>query len=284
MTIHQQAAVWRNHASQWQKVGPPLRPSTQDGALMMAAVAPNLRDRREGAKVVVLGVTQELVQLAWPNHVSLHAFDHSAEMIAAVWQPHPVVPGTVRQARWEDLPLPNRSVKVAIGDGSLNALPRLAEYPAVLVELARVLEPEGVLCLRCFVRPPVPETQPTVSAAALSGEIRSFHALKWRVAMTLSEAPEFSVAVSDIHAAFESMFPDREVLAAAAGWPLEIIDSIDAYKGAQTRYTFPSLIALAEICSPHFALAEVRCGDYELADRCPTVSFKLSDRRTDCGA
>ena len=109
---------------------------------------------------------------------------------------------------------------------------------------------------------------------ALGGRIRSFHALKWRVAMLLSDGPEFSVAVAEIHATFDRLFPDRERLAAAGGWPGELISTIDAYAGAPTRYTFPTLAAALEAARPWFEAVEVRRGRYELSDCCPIVAFR----------
>lgn len=273
MTQPEQSAVWSRHSSQWRKVGAPLRPSAEDGALMMAAVAPALGRHSDALEVVVLGVTPELVQLPWPAHTRLHAFDHSAEMIATVWQPHPRVPSAAQQASWQRLPLPDGSVDAFVGDGSLNALPTTGDYPEVLAELVRLLRPGGSLCLRCFIRPDARESLDAVAAAVAAGEVRSFHALKWRVAMALSEAPSFSVAVADIHAAFESAFPDRGRLSETTGWPAEAIATIDAYKGTQTRYTFPTMAALKAVCAPYFEVQEVLRGGYELAERCPTVRF-----------
>ena len=271
MTQPEQSAVWRRHSSQWRKVGPPLRPGPEDADLMMAAVAPAMRQPAETADVVVLGVTPELVQLPWPAHARLHAFDHSAEMIASVWQPHPRIPSSAQQASWQHLPLPDQSVLVFVGDGSLNALPDLSDYPDVLAEVVRLMRPGGTLCLRCFIRPDVRESLYAVAAAVAAGRVGSFHALKWRVAMAISEGPAFSVAVADIHDAFEATFPDRERLASSTGWPVEVIGTIDAYKGTQTRYTFPTMAALKAISAPFFEVQEVLYGRYELAERCPTV-------------
>lgn len=274
LTTNEQNAVWSRHSSQWQKVGAPLRPTTQDADLMLAAVASRLSRWDGEASVAVLGVTPELVQLPWPSHVKLCAFDHSAEMIASVWQAHRSVPSSVTLASWQNLPLPESSLGLVVGDGSLNVLPSLQDYPALLSELDRVLLPEGLVCLRCFIRPDRRESLAAVAADAEEGKILSFHSLKWRIAMSLSEGPEFSVAVADIHAAFGTVFRDRAALAQRSGWPLAVIDTIDAYQGASTRYTFPTLDALAGVCSPYFLIEKVAYGDYELAERCPTLSLR----------
>jgi len=82
------------------------------------------------------------------------------------------------------------------------------------------------------------------------------------------------VAVSDVHSTFNRLFPDRSRLAEKAGWAREAVDTIDAYEGKQVRYTFPTLEVLRHAALPFFGLETVRRGQYELAERCPTVLFR----------
>lgn len=209
----------------------------------------------------------------WPVPVDLLAFDHSAEMIAAVWRPPAGRAASVVQAQWQRLPVADRTVDLVIGDGSLNALPTHSVIARVGREVARVLRPDGALVLRAFVRPDIPEPLDAVAAALATDAIGSFHALKWRLAMALSQGPDFSVAVDDIHRAFAALVPDRAALSARTGWPRDTIDAIDAYRGAQTRYTFPTAAALRRALRPEFHLDEHRTAEYELAERCPTLRF-----------
>lgn len=278
MSTADQSAAWRKHSNQWQKMGPPLRPCARDGEATMKLALPALLARKTAATVAVLGVTPEIVRLPWPNHVHIHAFDQSAEMIGALWHPHPHLPSKVTQARWQELPVPDQSIRLVVGDGSLNALPHVSEYAQVLSELARVLETDGLLCVRAYVRPEHREPLEAIVKDALVGNIRSFHALKWRMAMSLSEAPGYSVAATDILAAFEVAFPDRSVLAQATNWSLEVIDTIDAYREASTRFNFPTLPALQDICAPWFVIHDFVYADYELGERCPTSSWRGRNR------
>lgn len=268
--------VWETHARQWQRVGVPLRPSEDDARLMMDLANPLLAHSMR-PRVVVLGVTPEVVQLPWPDGVDLLALDQSAEMIARVWQSHPKIQSSVRQARWQETFLESHSVDLIVGDGSLNVLPSLEAYAELFVELVRVLRRGGGVIIRCFVRPDEKEAMGQVVKAALNGEIRSFHALKWRVAMTLSEAPDFSVPLSDIHAAFSAHFHDRRRLVEIACWEPEVIDTIDAYRGLDTRYTFPTLGALRDAATGLLEMEAPRYGRYELSARCPTVRMTVKN-------
>lgn len=266
-----QQGVWTQHSGQWQRIGSPLRPLPEDAERALAFVAPALG---KASRVLVLGVTPELVQAAWPADTRLLAVDHSGPMISSIWQPNPRIDSTVLQACWQELPLPARSVAAIAGDGSLNALPHADDIRRVLAETARVLAPGGLMALRCYIRPETQESLDAVRDAALQGDIGSFHALKWRIAMALPIGPDCSVAVSAILAAFEWLFPDREELACRAGWPREIIDTIEAYRGNDTRYCFPTLPLLAAMAAAHFRISAQRHGDYELAERCPTLCFQ----------
>ena len=274
MSQNLKTTVWDKHSNQWGRIGSPCRPTEEDGQLLLQMATPSLRDRADAANVVVMGVTPEIVQLAWPAQVRLQAFDHSPEMIASVWRPHPNLSSNVQQVRWQNMPLADHSIDCIVGDGSLTVIDSLEGYPEILVELARVLEPEGSLVLRCFVSPDQPERVEDIAADALSGSIKSFHALKWRVAMAMCAEREFSVRLMDISAAINKLFPDRNLLVERAGWLRESIDTMGAFDGVESCITFPTLSALTEISAPCIELVDLQYGRYEMAECCPTICFK----------
>lgn len=277
MTQDEQAAVWVRHSRQWSQVGPPLKPSAEDADITLRALTPHLAGQTGPFRLVVLGVTPELVGLPWPGHVQLFAFDHSARMIADVWSPNPAVPSFVQQADWRSLPLDSSSVHAVVGDGSLNALPGFDAYGEVLGEMHRLLVPDARIVIRCFIRPGQAETLSAVRVAVEAGEVGSFHALKWRLAMSLASGNGGSVAVADVHSAFEDLFADRVRLSRMTGWPRAQVDTIDAYRAAPTRYTFPTQHEMVRHCSPFFDVEGLSQGTYELADRCPTLTLRRQD-------
>ena len=266
--------VWQRSAKVWKLVAAsPQRPVEEDGRLMLRLASPVLAGQLAPG-VLVLGVTPEIVQLPWPAGTTLTALDHSADMIASLWRPNARIDSRVARARWQSMPVKEGSTSLVAGDGSLNTLPSLRDYPDVLAELVRVLRPGGRLVLRCFLRPEQQEPIEAVAAAAFSGGIRSFSALKWRIAMALDGGSSFSVAVADIRAAFDRLFPDRDRLARASGWELRTLNAIDNYKDLATRFNFPTLTAMRAAVAPGFELAEVCHGHYELAGQCPTLLFQ----------
>lgn len=274
MMHSEQAAVWGQHARQWARVGAPLKPSSEDGRLTLESLAREFQDGHRPWRVAIFGVTPELVQLPWPEFVELRAYDHSAHMIASVWQPHPVVSSTVIQTDWRCLPVDAGTFRAVVGDGIFTVLPDLDDYDAILAEMHRVLETDACAVIRCFVRPDVIESMSDVVTAVNLGEVGSFHALKWRIAMSLADASGASVAVSAIYKAFEAGFSSRSALAKVTGWPEAVIDTIDAYKGVPTRYSFPTLTKIREKFQPYFHIETVKVGSYELGERCPTLTLR----------
>ncbi len=274
MNFHQtkdQAGVWEKHACQWGRVGAPLKPSWEDGENTLHALNESLT-RRSG-RIVILGVTPELVQLQWPQSIELCAYDQSEEMIKAVWQPHPLIKSHVTQARWQCLPAPESSFIAAAGDGALNVLPRLDCYDEVFRELHRVLEDASQAVIRCFIRPDNTESLEEIVRAVRRGDVRSFHALKWRIAMSLVNTSDAAIAVEAIRDAFNDSFPSRSELAKITGWPEAVIGTIDAYKDSPALYSFPTLSELKHQCRAYFSIEDLMYGTYELASRCPTVIF-----------
>src|SRR3954454_13560901 len=105
---------WSLNAQRWALLGPPLRPSLEDTAAAVKALA---RWGDVPARAMVLGVTPELVTLPWPAGSIVYAVDRVRPMID-----HVLPPGPDRQAivaDWCDLPLAARSIDVAVGDGCL---------------------------------------------------------------------------------------------------------------------------------------------------------------------
>ncbi len=272
--------VWARHATQWSRVGPPLRPGPQDAEALRRLSGPPPRQ----APVLVLGLTLEILRAGWLADHELLAVDHSAAMWQALWKT-PAAPSRsprlmALRADWRALPLAGASVGRVLGDGSLNALAGPRDARCVLAELHRVLQPGQCAVLRCFVRDGQAglPTETLVDEVA-AGQVGSFDGLKWRLAMRLADPASGSVAVCLIASTFDALFPDRGRLARHTAWPRECIDAIDAYHGSDTHYHFPTLEALRNLAAPGFALESVHTGNYELARQCPTV--RLARRGAD---
>lgn len=264
--------IWAQQSLRWQSVGLPTRPTPEDIELMhMLAVSHNLKLK----KVSVLGVTPEIIQMRWPDGVELDAFDLSQEMISSVWKPNKnkKVFSKVHQADWQSLPIADGAMDLFIGDGCLTALPGIEKGAAVFEELFRCLKPGGRAVIRCFIRPENKETLEKIISDVESHNIQFFGSLKWRFAMALCNDVTSTVMPSHICNTFNEHFPDRVELSKKTGWNLETINTIDSYIDMTNPFTFPLISEVQNIVDSLFNIEEIKYGSYELASRCPVISF-----------
>lgn len=249
---------WSDYAAHWDKLSPPLRPHADD-------VQVYAHELGLEANTLLLGVTPEIAKLGLRGI----AVDRNAQMIERVW-PRPVN-WQVTQGHWLQLPLPNNSVQQVVGDGALTMLRFPQEYPLFLAELQRVLSPKGKIVLRLFAAPEQAESMGEIRQALTRGEIRSFDALKWRLAMALAHEGEGNVQVAELLEAFNHAFADRKDLLARTGWPELVFDTVDIYKNSAASLSFPKLSEVHALLSPYAKRIRYQHGTYELADRCPIV-------------
>jgi len=215
---------------------------------------------------MLLGVTPQLAPLGG----DLVAVDNSPKMLAQVW-PGDAADRRAILADWTALPFAAGEFDAVIGDAPLNAAPHHAEI--VVAEVTRVLGPNGRFVFRAFCSPETSESLQAIEDDAFEGRAGNFHALKWRIAMALAASrPAAIVAVSDILAAFNALFPDRSKLASRTGWPMEQIETVDAYVGADHSLSFPTLRSILGLIGARFSEVAVIDGEgYPLAERCPTL-------------
>jgi hypothetical protein len=222
--------------------------------------------------LLLMGVTPELCSLPRGKRSRVIAAELSADMIRAVW------PGRLRPrdevlcADWRRIPLRSGSIDVALSDGSLTNLPFPSGYAEVCAELRRVLGVEGRWVARCFVQASRPEAVQDVLADLADGRAGGFHAFKWRLAMALQPNAEAGVVLAEVWKALHETEHDFEALASRYGWPVDAVRTIEAYRGLETRYSFPSLADLRDLfADAGFSILEASVPSYELGDRCPTL-------------
>jgi hypothetical protein len=222
--------------------------------------------------VLLLGVTPELADLGR----TLVGVDKNEMMIAKIW-PGDTSRRRVVKADWRALPFAAREFSAAIGDGSLNALPYPDGYRQICDQLSKVVRPGGRIAFRLYKTPDRPETVDAARAAVESREIKGFGAFKWRLAMAIvAETGDPNLAVEDIRARFDQLFPDRGRLAGTTGWAADDIDTIDVYKGSPEIYSFPTFDQLRTAIPAAYGTPRlVAAGSYELAERCPLVLMDL---------
>lgn len=164
---------WDSHAQQWQWMTSPLRPAPEDIHEYLRLTGKWLpAESKSAIRALLLGVTPEIAAMNWPVGTELLACDHSAAMIRNIWPgANPGVAAEALCADWCNVPLSDRSRDIVIGDGCLNVLSFPKGTHSLKSSVSRILRPEGLLLLRIFCRPQVPEPISEVVAALHGGEI-----------------------------------------------------------------------------------------------------------------
>jgi hypothetical protein len=105
-----------------------------------------------------------------------------------------------------------------------------------------------------------------VFADLAGGKIGSFHAFKWRLAMSLQQSPGEGVRVDDIWRKWDEA-------SVTTGWPSEAVDTIETYHGSDHRLTFTTLRQIRDVHAGLFVESDCIICDYELAERCPIMVY-----------
>lgn len=262
---------WEKHAHAWQHFGSPLRPCSEDVQWMERTLSELVPLHQRG---ILMGVTPELAHMTWPSGTRLVAVDQCADMIRQQWQPNPPAGAQVLNADWERMPLADSSIDCIVGDGVLGLFSFPHGMQRLMQEIHRLLHRDGRWLMRVFIRPDRPESPEQVHDALAAGEIGSFHAYKWRLAMALHPSLLEGVRPATVWQTWQTQGPDAQALAAATGWPAAQIATIDSYREAQATYYFPTLDELQQTLATHFDLLDLRLPRYELGERCPLLALR----------
>ena len=269
------ADQWVRNARQWNLVGPPLRPSSEDLQMVEGVIDRWTGEHpAESLRAALLGVTPELATMRWPPDTALVAMDRSEPMIRAVW-PATGLPAraAVIHADWRAMPIARGAFNLVAGDGSINCLAYPHDCRVVAAAVRQMLDAGGLFVLRAFVRPVERESVAAVAADLVSGRIPNFHVFKWRLHMAVQASTEAGIRLTDTWEVWNAIRPDPTALS-ALGFKETILGTIEAYRGSATAFTFPTLEELRAVLAKDFVEISCRMPAYDLGDRCPTFVLR----------
>jgi SAM-dependent methyltransferase len=255
----------------WSQFGPPLRPSPEDSAVVQRLVD----GLPAGARAVLLGLTPEIVACRWPRSAQLTAVDHSEGMVRMLWRPEAAPPGARAViGDWRNLPFEPESVDFVVGDAVTALMPFPGGWHDFVREVRRVLKPSGRFVMRAFLRPQQAESAEAIGAALERDEVETIHALKLRLLAAVHGRSGTGSRLGDAWELWKTMpAPGR---LGSPGWTEGELESMEAYRGMDTRYYLATHGELVDVYAPAFVAIESVAGRHSIGDRCPTLVFRRS--------
>lgn len=261
---------WEAHAKSWDLLGSPFRPVPEDVSRMERVWRDSLgATEAVGAiQILMLGVTPELAQHRWAEDFHVTALDASGAMIRNVW-PGDALERRAIKGNWLEIPFPDEAFDLVLTDCGLTALGFPGMIERLGSELRRVLRPQGRFVFRHLAQEHSVDGQKGSQVCMEHAGSGGFHAFKLRFLMELNaESGGGGVCLREAWSRFDAEFTDRDALADALGVTREVVDTIDAYRGRDVRYVFPTLAELVERL-PLFELRLGPVGGYPMAEACP---------------
>ncbi len=265
---------WNSTAKQWKYFASPLRPETEDISYIKNIIFKKFSNRKK-INIKLCGVTPELATIQWPPQTFLTAIEQSMEMIQEVW------PGDIDgkrkaiQGHWLDPEIDIHPYDVIIGDGCFISMDYPNEYNTFAKRLANSLAHDGLIAMRFFIQTENTESSDQVFCALQNGEINSFHAFKWRLAMALQSSSQQGVKLHDIYAAWQNSEITNNYLIDKRGWSENTINTINLYKHKQNHFYFATLPEILTILEKYFYVESIYYPNYELGERCPIIIGRL---------
>lgn len=265
---------WKDIASLWKHVGPPLRPSASDLQYFHQAIVERQGEVEGDLDGLILGVTPEFSGKIWPNSNLVHAVDRSRPMVHHCWVG---VPGNVILGEWLHLPLGSLTKDVVLLDGGL----AFFEYPEKLRELfseiGRVLRSGGRMVLRPFTPPKLRETSSNVGDALRGKKISNFNEFKFRLWMALRGDERVTVCPRDVYEwVFEYSKGDLENFAREQDWDIDHVLALCSHKESSVVYHFPSVEEIEALACDDLSCFEhhVTHSGREEDGSCPVMVFR----------
>ena len=268
--------VWSRVADTFRHIGPPMRPSEEDIRAMERFVAQTPAASRREVKALLWGVTPEITAMTWPDGTSLLAVDQSEVMIEGVWLGDIPNYRRVEQGNWLDLPVEAASQDVILGDGCFSLMGYPDGYQTLAASAHRVLNADGRLIIRFFVRPEEDETPDHVLQEVMAGKIGSFHAFKWRLYMAVQQSSSTEVTSDTVWQVWNAQI-NPVALMRVTGWSPQVLNTINHYENSSERLSFPTLKEVRSVLSGWFEEVDSYMPSYEMGERFPTLALRPLD-------
>ena len=248
---------WALRSQHWNRSVPPLRYDS----VALQTLKELIGDRTN--KIVVLGVTRELVEL-FPN---ILAIDNEPTMLTNVWIGDTATKSAML-ANWLEVNLESNTYSATIGDGSINQVAFPQDQKSLLTKIYDWLEPGGIFACRMYTRPEKPITREYLIEQGKHPTI-NWSAYRRLLCMHLAELEGQTILTRNLTGLFNELFPDRTGLP----WTPEELEMVDTYAASKLKSCLPTRHELTQIFPDGVEVTFVDTGNYDLAEYCPIMTF-----------
>lgn len=254
---------WPKHSANWNRLGPPLRPTACVIKVMKEAVAPG--------PVLMLGVTPEIYRAF--DHIT--AVDRDQSMIDRVWLGDTDTK-CVTVGDWMDMDWPHNTFSGIVGDCAIPMLGNLAVVTEFQQRCYHWLKPGGTVAFRLMERPQQDVTLGDIERDLSQPAAMNFHAFKWRMGQCVAAMNQNSATASaDIRILFQTLGYDRDRLCHVTGWDHDAVDSIDLYHNATQVVLFALRQEYIDTIPNHAQDVEfITNDDYDLCEFTPILIWR----------
>jgi SAM-dependent methyltransferase len=270
---------WNYSIEVYKRMGSPWRPSQPEIAIMGNRVARWMGERagKEKIQALVLGITPEIVNMAWPDQTRLIAVDSSEAMIREFQPAEHVDERRFIQGDWMNPPFRSHQFDVIIGDGVFS----IPDYPDGYRNLARIiseiLKPGGLFLTRVHTQSEPKEHLEEIAAAYCSGKIVDYHQLRFRLitAMQSNTCQGVYSSKEKIDACLTQLGIFLPELYRTTGYvPPPVAPDFKMPAGTPPmKATYPARDEFLIIMHEYFRMMDVSNGEHPLAHRCPIFAF-----------
>jgi hypothetical protein len=272
--------MWNTQIELFRKMTPPLRPHASEAALVAEVAAALSAARTTGEfRVLLLGLTQEIIHLGWPEGTNLTVVDRSRSMILHFWPGDIPAKRTLVRADWFDMPFPKPSFHLIVGDGAFNFAPFPDESRNFLNHLRPYLHPGGQLCARVFTQSAVPESTASLMDQFRRSEEVNYYEFRFRYATSLQKTARdgFDGTKETIDRSFEAHgVPLSELYAKSGFRPPDVPAVKPNDTGECYRVYYPTEAEFLQACPPGFKFIRKLNGTHPLAHRTPIFVLQRS--------
>lgn len=265
---------WEKQAQKWDYLGPPLKPCQLDLQNTQVWINQLCSTTQSVFKVLLLGVTPELVNLDWPVNTELTAVDINPTMLEIVLPKQAKLKPIGILGDWLNLPFGHKTFDLVIGDGCYSSLAE-KNYSRMTKEIKRILKDDGVFIMRFFLQAANNDNIDFLLQELKTYQLTNFHTFKLRLAMSLHKKLADGVCLDDVWQCWMQYFAQYvDSIKSELKWDDAVINTIQHYQENFTYYTFPTLSEVLTYLNECFADVVCYVPQHELGMQCPTLKIR----------